>query len=217
MGSAVREDARGSVPQEVPPLKRLVVGITGATGSIYGIRLLEILRGQTDVQTHLVISAPGKRTIVEETAYTVRDVEALAAHHYDIRDIGASIASGSFRTAGMVIAPCSIKTAGAIASCHTDSLIARAADVTLKEGRPLIVMLRETPLHIGHLKCMVALAEMGAVLLPPMPAFYNRPKDLDDIVNHTIARVLDRLDFPQSLVGEWQGTRPRERSGPLGV
>ena len=216
MGSAVREDARGSVPQEVPPLKRLVVGITGATGSIYGVRLLEILRGQTDVQTHLVISAPGKRTIVEETAYTVRDVEALAAHHYDIRDIGASIASGSFRTAGMVIAPCSIKTAGAIASCHTDSLIARAADVTLKEGRPLIVMLRETPLHIGHLKCMVALAEMGAVLLPPMPAFYNRPKDLDDIVNHTIARVLDRLNLPQTLVAEWQGTARRVSAGEPG-
>src|SRR2546421_1308149 len=109
----------------------------------------------------------------------------------------------------MVIAPCSIKTAGAIASCHTDSLIARAADVTLKEGRPLIVMLRETPLHLGHLKCMVALAEMGAVLLPPMPAFYNRPKDLDDIVNHTVARVLDRLNLPQSLVAEWQGTAQR--------
>ena len=173
MGSALREDSRRSIPQEVPSLKRLVVGITGATGAIYGIRLLEILRGQADVQTHLVISAPGKRTLVEETAFTVRDVEALAAHHYDIRDIGASIASGSFRTAGMVIAPCSIKTAGAIASCHTDSLIARAADVTLKEGRPLILLLRETPLHLGHLKCMVALAEMGAVLLPPMPAFYN--------------------------------------------
>jgi len=164
--------------------------------------LLEILRGQADVQTHLVI--------------TVRDVEALAAHHYDIRDIGASIASGSFRTAGMVIAPCSIKTAGAIASCHTDSLIARAADVTLKEGRPLIIMLRETPLHLGHLKCMVALAEMGAVLLPPMPAFYNHPKDLDDIVNHTIARVLDRLNLPQTLVAEWQGTARRVSSGEPG-
>jgi len=128
VGGALPEDPRGSVPQEVPPLKRLVVGITGATGSIYGIRLLEILRGHAEVQTHLVISAPGKRTIVEETAYTVADVEGLAAHHYDIRDIGASIASGSFRTVGMVIAPCSIKTAGAIASCHTDSLIARAAD-----------------------------------------------------------------------------------------
>src|SRR5438874_8713345 len=185
---------------------RLVVGVTGATGEIYGLRLLEILRTHADVETHLVISTPGKRTIVEETAYALKDVEALAMHHYDNRDIGAPIASGSFRTAGMVIAPCSIKTAGAIAPCHTDSLIARAADVTLKEGRPLIIMLRETPLHLGHLKCMVALAEMGAVLLPPMPAFYNRPKDLDDIVNHTIARVLDRLGLPQTLVGEWRGT-----------
>jgi 4-hydroxy-3-polyprenylbenzoate decarboxylase len=169
------------------------------------------------VQTHLVISAPGKRTIVEETAYTVRDVEALAAHHYDIRDIGASIASGSFRTAGMVIAPCSIKTAGAIASCHTDSLIARAADVTLKEGRPLIMLVRETPLHVGHLKCLVALAEMGAVVLPPMPAFYNQPKDLDDIVNHTVARVLDRLNLPQTLVAEWQGTARRVSTGEPGA
>jgi flavin prenyltransferase len=168
------------------------------------------------VQTHLVMSSPGKRTIVEETAFTVRDVEALAAHHYDIRDIGASIASGSFRTAGMVIAPCSIKTAGAIASCHTDSLISRAADVTLKEGRPLILLVRETPLHVGHLKCMVALAEMGAVVLPPMPAFYNRPKDLDDIVNHTVARVLDRLNLPQTLVAEWQGTARRVSTGESG-
>src|SRR6266550_2129448 len=188
---------------------RLVVGVTGATGVIYGIRLLEILRTHAEVQTHLVISTPGKRTIVEETAYAVKDVEALATHYYDIKDIGAAIASGSFRTAGMVIAPCSIKTAGAIASCHTDSLIARAADVTLKEGRPLIITLRETPLHLGHHKCMVALAEMGAVLLPPMPAFYNHPKDLDDIVNHTIARVLDRLNLPQTLVAEWQGTAQR--------
>src|SRR5213595_4353120 len=109
----------------------------------------------------------------------------------------------------MVIAPCSIKTAGAIASCHTDALIARAADVTLKEGRPLIVLVRETPLHLGHIKMMLALAEMGAVVLPPMPAFYNRPKDLDDIVNHTVARVLDRLNLPQSLVAEWQGTAQR--------
>jgi 4-hydroxy-3-polyprenylbenzoate decarboxylase len=176
-----------------------------------------VLRGNADVQTHLVISAPGKRTIVEETAFTVRDVEALAAHHYDIRDIGASIASGSFRTAGMVVAPCSIKTAGAIASCHTDSLISRAADVTLKEGRPLILLVRETPLHVGHLRCLVALAEMGAVVLPPMPAFYNRPKDLDDIVNHTVARVLDRLNLPQTLVAEWQGTARRVSTGEPGA
>jgi len=193
---------------------RLVVGVTGATGVIYGIRLLEILRTHAEVQTHLVISTPGKRTIVEETAYALKDVEALAMHHYDNRDIGAPIASGSFRTAGMVIAPCSIKTAGAIASCHTDSLIARAADVTLKEGRPLIVLVRETPLHLGHIKCMLALAEMGAVVLPPMPAFYNRPKDIDDIVNHTIARVLDRLGLPHTLVAEWQGTNRLAKGEP---
>ena len=132
-------------------------------------------------------------------------------------DIGASLASGSFRTAGMVIAPCSIKTAAAVAACYADTLISRAADVTVKEGRPLIMLIRETPLHVGHLKMMLALAEMGAVVLPPMPAFYNRPKDLDDIVNHTIARVLDRLDFPQSLVGEWQGTRARAGAGTSSV
>lgn len=195
-------------------MKRLVVGITGASGSIYGIRLLEILRRYADVELHLVLSRSGKRTLVSETDWTVADVEALAPHHYDNVDIGATLASGSFRTAGMIIAPCSIKTAAAVAACYADTLISRAADVTLKEGRPLIMLIRETPLHVGHLKMMLALAEMGAVVLPPMPAFYNRPKDLDDIVNHTIARVLDRLDLPQRLVGEWQGTRSPLRTGP---
>ena len=196
-------------------MNRVVVGITGATGTIYGIRLLEILKRYADVETHLVISRPGKRTMVEETDYTAADVEALAAHHYDNTDIGATIASGSFRTAGMIIAPCSIKTASAVAACHSDNLIARAADVTLKEGRPLIMLVRETPLHVGHLKMMLALAEMGAVVLPPMPAFYNRPKEIDDIVTHTVARVLDRLQLPQTLVGEWQGTHPRPRTDRL--
>jgi len=188
-------------------VSRLVVGITGATGAIYGVRLLEILRGYPDMETHLVVSAPGKRTIVEETPHAVKDVEALATAHYDNKDIGAAIASGSFRTVGMVIAPCSIKTAGAIAACYADSLIARAADVTLKEGRPLILLVRETPLHVGHLKMLLSLAETGAILLPPMPAFYNRPSTLDDLVNHTVARVLDRLNLPQTLVAEWTGTR----------
>jgi len=198
-------------------VKRLVVGVTGASGSIYGIRLLEILQRYADVETHLVLSRSGKRTLVAETDWPVADVEALAHHRYDNVDIGATIASGSFRTAGMIIAPCSIKTAAAVAACYADTLISRAADVTLKEGRPLIMLIRETPLHVGHLRMMLALAEMGAVVLPPMPAFYNRPRDLDDIVNHTIARVLDRLDFPQSLVGEWQGTRPRAQAGSLGA
>jgi 4-hydroxy-3-polyprenylbenzoate decarboxylase len=196
-------------------LIRLVVAITGATGSIYGIRLLELLRRYPEVETHLVMSRPGKRTIVEETDWTVADVEALATHRYENNDIGASIASGSFRTAGMVIAPCSVKTAAAVAACHSDNLVARAADVTLKEGRPLIMLVRETPLHTGHIKVLLALAEMGAVVLPPMPAFYNRPRDLDDIVNHTVARVLDRLNLPQSLVAEWQGTRPRVTGRPF--
>ena len=185
---------------------RLVVGITGASGSIYGIRLLEVLRGNADVQTHVVISAPGKRTLVEETRYSVADVEALAHHRYDVKDIGASIASGSFRTGGMVIAPCSIRTAAAIAACHSDTLVSRAADVTLKEGRPLILVVRETPLHLGHLRVLVALAEMGAVVMPPMPAFYNRPSGLDEIVDHTVARILDRLNVTQTLVREWPGT-----------
>ena len=191
---------------------RLVVGVTGATGAIYGIRLLDILRSQSELETHLVLSLAAKRTIVEETAFSVPDVEALATHRYENRDIGASIASGSFRTAGMVVAPCSIKTAGAIASCHTGTLIARAADVTLKEGRPLILLVRETPLHLGHLRCLTALAEMGAVIMPPVPAFYNRPRDLDDIINATVARVLDRLSLPQTLVPEWQGTHQRPRN-----
>jgi 4-hydroxy-3-polyprenylbenzoate decarboxylase len=194
-------------------VSRLVVGITGASGSIYGVRLLEILRTTTDIELHLVISAAGKRTLVAETDWTVADVETLAHHRYDVKDIGATLASGSFRTLGMIVAPCSIKTAAAIAACYSEGLIARAADVTLKEGRPLILLVRETPLHVGHLRMLTSLAEMGAVVLPPMPAFYNRPKGLDDIVNHTIARVLDRLQRPQTLVGEWQGTAPR-RPGP---
>jgi flavin prenyltransferase len=211
MGGPVSEDPRRSSAAEISDVKRLVVGISGATGSIYGIRLLEVLKAVPEVETHLVITAPGKRTLVEETDYSVADVEALAHHRYDHRDIGAAIASGSFRTVGMVVAPCSVKTAGAIAACHSDNLVTRAADVTLKEGRPLILLFRETPLHAGHLRCLLALAEMGAVVLPPMPAFYHRPKGLDDIVNHTVARVLDRLDLPQTLVSEWRGT---QRLGP---
>lgn len=189
--------------------RRIVVGITGASGVIYGIRFLELLRGFPEVETHLVISGPGKRTIVEETEYSVGEVETLAHRHYDDRDIGAALASGSFRTDGMVIAPCSIKTASAVAYCRADTLLSRAADVTLKEGRPLILLVRETPLHAGHLRCLLALVKMGAVLLPPMPAFYHRPKQIDDLIIHTLARVLDRLRLPHGLTEEWKGTHPR--------
>ncbi|HET7293665.1 MAG TPA: UbiX family flavin prenyltransferase [Vicinamibacteria bacterium] len=188
-------------------MKRVVVAITGATGSIYGIRLLEALRPMPEVEAHLVLSAPGKRTLIEETRYSVKDVEALADVVHDNRDIGSSLASGSFRTAGMAIAPCSVKTLSDLATCHSDTLIGRAGDVALKEGRPLVVVFRETPLHVGHLKQMLALAEMGAVILPPMPAFYQRPKTLDDLVDHTVGRVLDRLGLDHDLVPEWTGPR----------
>ncbi|HUG37465.1 MAG TPA: UbiX family flavin prenyltransferase [Candidatus Limnocylindrales bacterium] len=185
-----------------------MVGLTGASGAVYGIRFLELLRDMPDVESHLIVSDAGKRTIVEETDYPLRDVEALATRRYDNRNIGAAPASGSFRTDAMVIVPCSIKTAAAVAHCLADTLIARAADVTLKEGRPLILLVRETPLHLGHLRVLTALAEMGAVILPPMPAFYHRPKQLDEIVDHTLARVLDRLRLPHTLVPEWPGTKP---------
>lgn len=189
-------------------VRRLVVGITGSTGIAYGIRLLELLRETPGVETHLVMSAPAKRTLVHETDSSVKQVEALAHAVHDNRDIGAALASGSFRTSGMVIAPCSIKTVSSLANCYSNTLIARAGDVTLKEGRPLIVVVRETPLHVGHLKQMLALAEMGAVILPPMPAFYLRPKTVADVVDHTVARILDRLDIPHSLAPEWTGTGP---------
>ncbi len=187
-------------------MKRLVVGISGASGAVYGIRFLELLRARPDVETHLVVSDPAKRTIVEETDWAVKDVEAMAARRYDNKDIGATLASGSFKTDGMVIVPCSIKAAASVAHCLADNLLTRAADVTLKEGRPLILVVRETPLHLGHLRVLTALAEMGAVILPPMPAFYNRPKQIEDLVDHTLARVLDRLGLPHQLVAEWQGT-----------
>ena len=193
-------------------MKRIVVGITGSTGSIYGIRLLEVLGKTADIETHLVISAPGKRTIVEETAWSVKAVEKLADVVHDNRDIGSALASGSFRTAGMAIAPCSIKTLAALANCYADTLISRAADVALKEGRTLVAVVRETPLHAGHLRQMLALAEMGGVVLPPMPAFYQRPKTIDDLVNHTVGRILDRLGIPHELVPEWSGPHGKSRA-----
>jgi len=198
-------------------MKRVVVGISGASGSIYGIRLLEQLRNDPGVEVHLVVSASGKRTLVEETDYTLRRVESLAHVVYDDRDVGASIASGSFRTAAMVVAPCSIKTLAALATCHADTLIARAGDVALKEGRPLLALVRETPLHVGHLKQMLAFAEMGGIVFPPVPAFYQKPRTVDEIVGQTVARVLERLGLPHEPLPEWTGggrrgssTRPRE-------
>lgn len=192
----------------MPPVtspRRIIVGITGSTGSVYGVRLLQVLRESPGIETHLVISSPGKRTLVQETEFSVKEVESLAHRVYDNRDIGAALASGSFKTSGMVIAPCSIKTVSALATCYADTLIARAGDVTLKEGRRLVAVVRESPLHVGHLKQMLALAEMGGIILPPMPAFYLRPKTLGDIVDQTLGRILDRLDIPHTLVPEWPG------------
>ena len=178
-----------------------------------GIVAVEDLAAGPDATQFTVTKLFGRATPGGALGWTgnmpTRAARALRDAGYDVRDIGATLASGSFRTAGMVIAPCSIKTAGAIAACYSDTLVSRAADVTLKEGRPLILVVRETPLHLGHLRVLTTLAEMGAVILPPMPAFYNRPKDLDDVVNHTVARVLDRLQLPQTLVGEWQGGHRR--------
>ena len=195
------------------PPKRVVVALTGATGVIYGVRLLEVLRAMPGVESHAVISPAAKRTLVEETDFTVKQVEALAGVLYDYRDIGAALASGSFHTHAMVIAPCSIKTMASLALSFADNLITRAGDVTLKEGRPLVVVVRETPLHVGHLRLMTQLAEAGGIILPPMPAFYHRPHTIDDIVNHTVGRILDRIHLPHGLVKEWQGTRPARTRG----
>jgi 4-hydroxy-3-polyprenylbenzoate decarboxylase len=186
-------------------MTRIVVGMSGSTGAIYGVRLLEQLRALPEVEIHLVISGPGKRTLVLETDRSVRDVEALAHQAYDDRDIGAALASGSFRTEGMVIAPCSMKTVSALAYSMADTLIARAGDVTLKEGRPLIALVRETPLHTGHLRHLLALSEIGGIIFPPMPAFYHRPASIDDLVNQTVARVVERLGLARGLVREWRG------------
>jgi 4-hydroxy-3-polyprenylbenzoate decarboxylase len=192
-------------------MMRLVVGISGSSGSIYGIRALEILRGVPEVETHLVISAPGKRTILEETDYTIAAVEGLAHRAYDNRDVCAALASGSFTTGGMLIAPCSIRTAAALAASTGEGLLCRAADVTLKEGRPLVVAVRETPLHAGHLRQLLRLAEIGAVIFPPLPAFYHRPRTVDDLVNYSVGRMLDRFGIPHGMGREWTGA---SRPGP---
>lgn len=188
-------------------MKRLIIGISGASGAIYGVRLLQVLRDVTDVETHLVMSAAARQTLALETDLSVRDVQALANVNHDTRDIAASISSGSFQTAGMVILPCSIKTLSGIAHSYTDGLLTRAADVMLKERRPLVLCVRETPLHLGHLRLMTQAAEIGAVIMPPVPAFYHRPQTLDDVINQTVNRVLDQFDItlPQDLFTRWQG------------
>jgi flavin prenyltransferase len=183
---------------------RLVVGITGASGVILGIRLLEALR-QGSVETHLVLSPAARATISQETNWKISDVLALAGVVHNHSDIGAPIASGSFETLGMAIIPCSIKTLSAVANSYAEDLIGRSADVTLKEGRPLLLVIRETPLHRGHLRLMSLAAEAGAVIFPPVPAFYTHPKNLEDVVDNTVGRVLARLGIENDLYSEWRG------------
>lgn len=188
-------------------MKRLIVGLSGASGAIYGVRLLQVLRSVAEVETHLVMSQAARQTLSLETDLSLRDVQALADVVHDARDIAASISSGSFKTAGMVILPCSIKTLSGIVNSYTDTLVTRAADVVLKERRPLVLCVRETPLHLGHLRLMTQAAELGAVIMPPVPAFYHRPTSLDDVINQTVNRVLDQFDIelPEDLFTRWQG------------
>ena len=184
---------------------RLIVGISGASGAIYGIRLLEVLSKMPQMEIHLVLTEPAKRTIEMETARTVAEVNALASFIHDNQNMAAAISSGSFQTDGMVITPCSIKTMSSIAMSYNNNLIVRAADVILKEKRRLVLVVRETPLHLGHLKRMAELAEMGAVILPPMPSFYHHPKTLDDIINQTVGKILDQFNIRHNLFERWKG------------
>ena len=183
----------------------LIVGITGASGVIYGIRLLELLSLNKEVETHLIISEWGEKNIRYETDWKVEQVKALADFSYDIRDVGAKLTSGSFKRNGMVVAPCTVKTLSALANSYADNLLTRSADVTLKEGRRLVLLVRETPLHLGHLRNMVKLAEMGAVILPPVPAFYHKPQTIQELIDHTIGKVLDIFDIEHNLFPRWAG------------
>ena len=191
---------------------RLIIGISGASGVIYGIRLLEALREAPEVETHLVLSNGGKVNIALESDWKVRDVEALADVVYSDSDVAATIASGSFRTGGMIVAPCSMKTLSAIVNSYAANLLARAADVTLKENRKLVLVPRETPLHAGHLRLMREAALMGAVVAPPVPGFYAKPETVDDIINHTVGRIMDLFGLDTGLVRRWPGGKEAAKS-----
>lgn len=192
------------------PARRIVVAISGATGAVYGVRLLEVLRESPGIETHLVVSEAGWRNLQQEQDLDRAAIEALAHQVHDVRNIGAAIASGSFRSAGMVIAPCSMRTLAAVAHGLADNLITRAADVMLKERRRLVLMVRETPLNLAHLRNMVSVTEMGAIVAPPLPAFYLRPQSVDEIVDGSVARVLDLLDVPHRLSARWEGLTPTD-------
>nr|WP_220485536.1 UbiX family flavin prenyltransferase [Ralstonia pickettii] len=195
---------------QTPPVRRIIVAITGASGAIYGVRLLQVLEGLREtagVESHLLMSPAGLMNVQHELHMAREEVEALAHVVHNVRDIGATIASGSFAAEAMVVAPCSMKTLAAVAHGLSDNLIARAADVTLKERRRLILMVRETPLNLAHLRNMTAVTEMGGIVFPPVPGFYQRPKTIDDLVDHTVGRVLDLIGLPQTLAPGWRGLR----------
>ena len=185
--------------------RRVIVGISGASGIAYGVRTLELLREVDDVESHLVMTAAAKITLAEETDHHVADVEALADHVHGAKNIGAAIASGSFRTVGMVVAPCSIKSLSAIANSYSADLLARAADVTLKERRPLVLLVRETPMHLGHLRLCTQVTEMGGVIFPPVPAMYASPASIDDLVTHSVVRSLEHLNIDAAQITRWHG------------
>jgi 4-hydroxy-3-polyprenylbenzoate decarboxylase len=199
------------VEEVAPARRRLVVGISGATGVVYGVRLLQRLRDVDDVETHLVMTRHAELTLKLEGQVDADEVRALADVVHGVGEIGAPIASGSYLTDGMVIAPCSIKTLSGVANSFADNLLIRAADVTLKERRPLVLMVRETPLHLGHLRLMAAAAEAGATIFPPVPAFYARPASIDELVDHTVSRVLDLFGIDAGPFRRWEGTRERVR------
>jgi 4-hydroxy-3-polyprenylbenzoate decarboxylase len=188
--------------------KRIVIGISGASGAIYGIRLLELLQ-PTDIETHLIISRSAQITIAQEEGRKIADITKLADVNYGAEDIAAAVSSGSFHTLGMIVAPCSMRSLAEIAHGTTTSLLTRAADVVLKERRRLVLMVRESPLHLGHLRAMVAATEMGAIISPPVPAFYSKPRSIDDIVNHTVGRVLDLFDLDLGIVKRWREEQSR--------
>ncbi|MDP1979874.1 UbiX family flavin prenyltransferase [Undibacterium sp.] len=192
---------------EVAARKRLIVAITGATGAIYGVRLLQVLRNIPGVESHLLISEAGVLNLYQEMDLKRKDVEAMADVVHNVRDVGASIASGSFLSDGMVIAPCSMKTLAAVAHGLSDNLITRAADVVLKERRRLVLMVRETPFNLAHLRNMTAVTEMGGIIFPPLPGFYHRPQSIAEMVDHTVGRVLDMFALPHQLTPRWQGLK----------
>ena len=187
--------------------QRLIVAITGATGAVYGVRLLQVLKDRPDIETHLVMSDAGVLNVHQELDMSRKDVEGLADVAHSVRDIGAALASGSFQNDGMVIAPCSMRSLAAVAHGLSDNLITRAADVALKERRRLVLMVRETPFNLAHLRNMTAVTEMGGIIFPPLPAFYHRPQSIDDMVDHTVARVLDLFCINHALAPRWQGMK----------